>query len=270
MKIFRRIYLGIVMLFLYAPLIVMVFFSFNKGDNTYVFKGFSTKWYVELFTNGEKFLSPLLNTLIIAVLSSLIATLLGTLAAYGIYKLRTKWIKSAIMTVTNIPMMNPDIVTGISLMLLFVFIGKLFSLTNSVGFITILIAHITFNLPYVILSVLPKLNQMDSFLPEAALDLGCTPLMTFKKVTLPTISSGIITGAIMAFTLSLDDFVISYFTSGHFKTLPILIYNMVKKPLKPTVYALYSLILLIAFIMLIIYNVIESKQNSKSNLGKEA
>lgn len=267
MKLFRRIYLGIVMLFLYAPVIIMVVFSFNKGNSTFVFKGFSTKWYVELFTNGEKFVSPLLNTLLIAVLSSIIATVLGTVAAYGIYRLRSKALRSAYMSVTNLPMMNPDIVTGVSLMLMFVFVGKLFSLVDSVGFITILAAHITFNLPYVILSVLPKFNQMDKYLPEAALDLGCTPTITFLKVILPTVSSGIITGFIMAFTLSLDDFVISYFTSGHFQTLPILIYDMVKKPMKPTVYALYSIILLVVFLLLIIYNVIQSRSSERT--GKE-
>ena len=268
MKVFGKIYMGIIMLFLYAPVIVMIVFSLNSGNSTYVFKGFSLKWYAELFTNGEKFVSPLLNTLIIAVLSSVIATVLGTIAAYGIYRLRRKVLRSAYMLVTNIPMMNPDIVTGVSLMLLFVFIGKLFSLVDSVGFFTILAAHITFNLPYVILSVLPKFNQMDKFLPEAALDLGCTPSKTFMKVILPAASSGIITGFIMAFTLSLDDFVISYFTSGHFQTLPILIYDMVRKPMKPTVYALYTIILLVVFVLLIVYNVIQSRSDNKERKKK--
>ncbi len=254
MKLFRRIYMGIIILFLYAPLIVMVFFSFNKGKDTFVFKGFTLDNYFDLFTNGDTFVDPLLNTFMIAILSAVIATVLGTMAAYGIFKLKNKLARSAIMSVTNIPMMNPDIVTGISLMLLFVFVGKLFASSNQLGFFTILIAHITFNLPYVILSVLPKFNQMNKHLPEAALDLGCTPTQTFMKVILPNVSSGILTGFIMAFTLSLDDFVISYFTSGHFQTLPILIYTMVKKPLRPNVYALYSLILVIVFVMLVFYN----------------
>ena len=260
MKIFRKIYMAIVMLFLYAPLLVMVFFSFNKGKDTFVFKGFTLDNYIDLFTNGDIFVDPMLNTLLIAILSAVIATVLGTLAAYGIFKLRSKIAKSAIMTVTNIPMMNPDIVTGISLMLLFVFIGRILASSNQLGFVTILIAHITFNLPYVILSVLPKFNQMDKHLPEAALDLGCTPSQTFMKVILPNVSSGIITGFIMAFTLSLDDFVISYFTSGHFQTLPVLIYTMVKKPLRPNVYALYTIILLVIFIMLIFYNISQSHE----------
>lgn len=247
------------MLFLYAPLIVMVFFSFNEGKDTFVFKGFTLGNYIDLFSNGDIFVDPLLNTLLIAVLSAVIATVLGTLAAYGIFKLRSKIAKSAIMTVTNIPMMNPDIVTGISLMLLFVFIGRILASNNQLGFATILIAHITFNLPYVILSVLPKFNQMDKHLPEAALDLGCNPSQTFMKVILPNVSSGIVTGFIMAFTLSLDDFVISYFTSGHFQTLPVLIYTMVKKPLRPNVYALYTIILVVIFLMLIFYNVSQSR-----------
>lgn len=267
MKTFRRIYMGIVMLFLYSPLLIMVFFSFNKGKDTFVFKGFTLDNYIDLFTNGDIFVDPLLNTLLIAVLSAVIATVLGTMAAYGIFKLRSKIAKSAIMTVTNIPMMNPDIVTGISLMLLFVFIGRLLASSNQLGFVTILIAHITFNLPYVILSVLPKFNQMNKHLPEAALDLGCTPTQTFMKVILPNVSSGIITGFIMAFTLSLDDFVISYFTSGHFQTLPVLIYTMVKKPLRPNVYALYTIILLVIFVMLVFYNVSQSREVKAEKKG---
>ena len=267
MKTFRRIYMGIVMLFLYSPLLIMVFFSFNKGKDTFVFKGFTLDNYIDLFTNGDIFVDPLLNTLLIAVLSAVIATVLGTMAAYGIFKLRSKIAKSAIMTVTNIPMMNPDIVTGISLMLLFVFIGRLLASSNQLGFVTILIAHITFNLPYVILSVLPKFNQMNKHLPEAALDLGCTPTQTFMKVILPNVSSGIITGFIMAFTLSLDDFVISYFTSGHFQTLPVLIYTMVKKPLRPNVYALYTIILLVIFVMLVFYNISQSREVKAEKKG---
>ena len=267
MKVFKKIYMGIVMLFLYAPLIVMVFFSFNEGKDTFIFKGFTLDNYIDLFTNGDVFVDPLLNTFLIAALSAIIATVLGTLAAYGIFKLRSKIAKSAIMTITNIPMMNPDIVTGISLMLLFVFIGRLLASNNQLGFTTILIAHITFNLPYVILSVLPKFNQMDKHLPEAALDLGCTPSQTFIKVILPNVSSGIITGFIMAFTLSLDDFVISYFTSGHFQTLPVLIYTMVKKPLRPNVYALYTIILLVIFLMLIFYNVSQSREIKAEKKG---
>jgi spermidine/putrescine transport system permease protein len=160
-------------------------------------------------------------------------------------------------------MMNADIVTGISLMFLFVFIGKIIGLTESLGFITVLVAHITFNLPYVILSVLPKLKQTDSHLHEAALDLGCTPIKAFFKVILPSISTGIMTGMIMAFTLSLDDFVISYFTCGDYQTLPIIIYNMTKKSVTPDTYALSTLIFIVIFVLLILYNILSSKAESK-------
>ena len=169
------------------------------------------------------------------------------------------------MSVTNIPMMNADIVTGVSLMLLFVFFGRLFGLDESLGFLTVLIAHITFNLPYVILSVLPKLRQTDSSLAEAALDLGCTPVKAFFKVVLPSISTGIVTGMIMAFTLSLDDFVISYFTCGHYQTLPIVIYNMTKKTVKPDVYALSTFIFISVFVLLILYNMLQT--NSEKRRG---
>ena len=169
-------------------------------------------------------LEALKHTLLIAILSATISTILGTAASVGITTLKSKLAKSAIMSVTNIPMMNADIVTGISLMFLFVFIGKFVGSSESLGGATVLIAHITFNLPYVILSVLPKLKQTDVHLSEAALDLGCTPVKAFFKVVMPSISTGIFTGLIMAFTLSLDDFVISYFTCGSYQTLPIVMY----------------------------------------------
>ena len=167
------------------------------------------------------------------------------------------------MSVTNIPMMNADIVTGISLMLLFVFIGRIIGLNESLGFFTVLIAHITFNLPYVILSVIPKLKQTDSHLSEAALDLGCTPFKAFFKVVLPSISSGVFSGFIMAFTLSLDDFVISYFTCGHYQTLPIVIYNMTKKTVTPDAYALSTIIFVVIFALLVLYNTIQNKAEKK-------
>lgn len=264
MKILSRLYIVLIMIFLYAPLAVMVVFSFNSSNSTSVFAGFSFRWYSELF-ESDTILSALKNTLVLAVLSSFIATVLGSVAAVGILNYKRKWTKSAIMTTTNIPMMNPDIVTGISMMLLFVFVGRLVSLKTSLGFITVLISHITFNLPYVILSVMPKLRQMDFHLPEAALDLGCTPFKAFFKVVLPNISSGIVTGFIMAFTLSLDDFVISYFTTGpDFQTLPILIYTMTKKRVTPDMYALSSLIFLCVLILLILFNVTQSKNNKRS------
>ncbi len=265
MKILSKIYIGLIIFFLYAPVAVMVFFSFNSGDSVWVFEGFSLDWYASLVTNSYM-LDALKNTIILAISSAVISTALGTMAAVGIFKMRNKLAKSLAMTVTNIPMMNADIVTGISLMLLFIFFGKLLSLMEPLGFVTVLIAHITFNLPYVILSVIPKLAQTDKNLEEAALDLGCTPLKAFFKIVIPSISTGIFTGFIMAFTLSLDDFVISYFTCGHYQTLPIVIYNMTKKTVSPDVYSLSTLIFFAVFALLILYNALQNgteKRRSK-------
>jgi len=262
MKALQRLYVALILIFLYAPVAVMVMFSFNSAESVWIFEGFSLDWYKSLIFD-EAMLTALEHTLIIAVLSALISTVLGTAAAVGINALQNKLAKKAIMTVTNIPLMNADIVTGISLMLLFVFIGKFLGLNESLGFITVLIAHITFNLPYVILSVLPKLKQTDSHLPEAALDLGCTPFKAFFKVVLPSISTGIATGMIMAFTLSLDDFVISYFTCGHYQTLPIVIYNMTKKTVTPDTYALSTIIFVSVFVLLVLYNALQSKTDKR-------
>lgn len=265
MKFLSRLYVTLILIFLYAPVAVMVLFSFNSAESVWVFEGFSFEWYKNLLFD-ETMLTALQHTLIIAVLSALISTVLGTAAAVGIESLRNKLAKKAIMTVTNIPMMNADIVTGVSLMLLFVFIGKLIGLNESLGFPTVLIAHITFNLPYVILSVLPKLKQTDSHLPEAALDLGCTPFKAFFKVVLPSISTGIATGMIMAFTLSLDDFVISYFTCGHYQTLPIVIYNMTKRTVTPDTYALSTIIFVSVFVLLILYNTLQTNAEKKEGI----
>lgn len=262
MKILSRIYIALILVFLYAPILVMVIFSFNSAESVWVFESFSLDWYKELIYNGAM-LNALKHTIIIAVLSAVISTVVGTAAAVGITSIRNKIAKSAIMSITNIPMMNADIVTGISLMLLFVFIGRLIGLNESLGFLTVLIAHITFNLPYVILSVIPKLKQTDSHLSEAALDLGCTPFKAFFKVVLPSISSGVFSGFVMAFTLSLDDFVISYFTCGHYQTLPIVIYNMTKKTVTPDAYALSTIIFVAIFALLVLYNTIQNKAEKK-------
>ena len=254
MKGFSKIYIALVLVFLFAPIAVLIFFSFNSGSSTSVFEGFSLKWYKELFKNAE-ILEALKNSLILAVTSAAISTVIGTAAAFGIHHMKKKWLRQSVMSITNIPMMNPDIITGISLMFLFVFVGALLGLQTKLNFATMLIAHVTFCLPYVILNVLPKFRQMDRSLPEAALDLGCTPLQSFFKVQLPTILPGVFTGMIMAFTMSLDDFVISYFTSGvDFQTLPILIYSMTKKSVKPTIYALSTLIFIIILVLLLISN----------------
>lgn len=263
MKLISKIYIALIIFFLYAPIAVMVVFSFNSSNSTAVFEGFSLHWYSELFAN-DTVTTALLNTLILAVSSAIIATVLGSVAAVGIHSYRRKWTKSVVMSATNIPMMNPDIVTGISMMLLFVFIGRMMALRSSLSFITLLIAHVTFNLPYVILSVMPKLHQLDTHLSEAALDLGCTPFKAFFKVILPSISSGIVTGFIMAFTLSLDDFVISYFTTGpDFQTLPLLIYSMTKRRVTPDMYALSTLMFAAVLTLLILFNFAQARATRK-------
>ena len=254
MKKASKIYTGLVMLFLFAPILILLIFSFNEAKSLSVFSGFSFKWYRELFRDSET-LGAVRNTLILALSAAAISTVMGTAAAVGMNKLRNRYIRAAMDSVTDIPMINPDIITGISLMLMFVFVGRLFGAATSLNFGTMLIAHITFCLPYVILQVLPKLQQMDKSLPEAAMDLGCTPLRAFIKVEIPEIMPGIVTGLIMAFTLSLDDFVISYFTSGNgFQTLPIRIYNMTKKTVTPKMYALATIIFFVILALLLISN----------------
>lgn len=263
-----NIFIGIIYFLLYAPLLVMVFFSFNEAKSTSVFTGFSLKWYRELFSSSTT-MTALKNTLILAVLSSVIATVIGTAAAVYIYYLRKKWWKNTLDIVTNIPMMNPDIVTGVSLMLLFVFVGRLVGAANSLSFITLLIAHITFNLPYVILNVLPKLNQTDSHLVEAAQDLGSTPTEAFFRVILPAIMPGVTSGLLMAFTLSLDDFVISYYTTGSsFQTLPLLIFSMTKKAVKPDMYALSTIIFVTVLVLLLTVNIGQIKAAEKNEKHK--
>lgn len=263
------VYIALLLIFLYAPIIVLAVYSFNESNSMAVFSGLSLKWYVELF-NDEATMSALKNTLILAVTSSIIATVLGTAAAVGINYMRNKPLKTATKLITDIPMMNPDIVTGISMMLLFVFAASLFHKTGVLGFWTLLIAHITFNLPYVILSVLPKFGQMDSNLINAANDLGCTPVRTFFKVTLPSILPGVLTGLIMSFTLSLDDFVISYFVSGpEFQTLPIRIFAMTKKRVTPDMYALSTILFVSILILLLLINLSQRERSEKKHFKKK-
>ena len=262
MKIASKIYTTLIFVFMYAPIAIMIFFSFNSSRSTAKFEGFSTKWYEELFRNDEV-AEALKNTLILAVLSALIATVIGTAAAVGISKMKNKYLKGGIKGLTNIPMMNPDIVTGVSLLLLFASVGTVLGIQGR-SFITVLIAHITFNLPYVVLNVLPKINQMDKHLPEAAMDLGCTPVESFLKVELPAIMPGVLSGMLMAFTLSLDDFIITQFTKGEgFYTLPTYIYAMTKKTVKPDMYALSALMFLAILILLIASNVLQAKMDSQ-------
>ena len=254
MKPIAKVYTAIIFLFLFAPIAILLVFSFNSGNSLSVFSGFSLYWYKELFQDSNT-LEALRNTLVLALCAAILSTVLGTAASVGMNKLRSKYMRAAMNTVTNLPMVNPEIITGISLMLMFVFVGQMMGLSTSLNFGTILIAHVTFCLPFVILQVLPKLRQMDPALPEAAMDLGCPPLKAFLKVELPEIFPGILTGVIMAFTLSLDDFVISYFTTGNgFETLPIRIYSMTKKTVTPKMYALATLIFFVILILLLLSN----------------
>ena len=258
MKPASKVFTALIMIFLFAPIVILLVFSFNEAKSLSVFSGFSLYWYRELFRDSET-LNAVKNTLVLAVCAAAISTVMGTAAAVGINKLRNRYLHAVMDTVTNIPMINPEIITGISLMLMFVFVGRLFGAATSLSFWTMLIAHVTFCLPYVILQVLPKLQQMDASLPEAAMDLGCTPLRAFFKVEIPEILPGIITGLIMAFTLSLDDFVISYFTAGNgFQTLPIRIYSMTKKTVTPKMYALATIIFFVILALLLISNLSDS------------
>ncbi|MBE6955632.1 MAG: ABC transporter permease [Ruminococcaceae bacterium] len=269
MKTVSKIYTALIFLFLFAPIFILIVFSFNESKSLSVFSEFSFKWYKELF-NDQDTLASVKNTLILAISASAVSTVMGTAAAVGIHKLRRKYLRTILDTVTNIPMVNPDIITGISLMLMFVFFGSMIGSRTSLSFWTMLLAHITFCLPYVILQVLPKLQQMDPALPEAAMDLGCTPLQAFFKAELPEILPGVVTGAIMAFTLSLDDFVISYFTQGNgFQTLPIRIYSMTKKTVTPKMYALATIIFFVILALLLISNLVDPDDAQKVKDAKQ-
>lgn len=252
----KRIYVGLIFLFLYAPMFTLIVFSFNQSKSRARWGGFTFKWYIKLFSN-EEVLAAFTNTMMLAFLSALIATVIGTIAALAINKMK-KADKSIIMGVTNIPMLNAEIVTGISLMLLFLYFKVRF------GFMTILLSHITFNIPYVILSVMPRIKQLNSSTYEAALDLGANPLYAFYKVVLPDIMPGIISGFLMAFTMSLDDFIITHFTKGPgVDTLSTKIYAQVKKGVNPEMYALSTIIFISVLILLILINLLPQKMGKK-------
>ncbi len=263
MKKTNRIFTVLIFIFLYIPMAVLILGSFNTGKSLSVFEGFTLRQYAELFRD-EDLLALLGNSLLIAILSTAIATAFGTFAAVGIHSLKPK-MRKVVMSLTNIPMTNPDIVTGISLSLLFVFIGTgMLGNKQSLNFWTLLIAHITFNLPYVILNVMPKLQQMNPALQDAAMDLGCTPLQSFFKVTIHEIMPGIVSGAIMAFTMSLDDFVISYFVTGtDFVTLPVKIYSFTKKPIHPKIYAMFTLLFLLIFLLMVTMNLLQIRGDKR-------
>ena len=269
MKKINRLITVLIFIFLYIPMVVLIVASFNTGKDITEFEGFTFSQYAAVFQD-RSLLALLGNSIIISVLASAIATCFGTVAAVGIHSLRPR-MRKTVMALTNIPMTNPDIVTGISLSLLFVFVGsKMLGQRDSLTFWTLLIAHITFNLPYVILNVMPKLRQMDNSLTEAAMDLGCTPVQSFFKVTLPEIMPGVISGAIMAFTMSLDDFVISYFVTGlDFITLPVEIYTYTKKQIHPKIYAMFTMLFLLIFVLMVVMNVLQLRQDKAKQARKK-
>ncbi len=245
--LFSRIILVFVFLFLYAPILVLIFFSFNASNSQTAFSGFSLRWYVDLFSDSS-ILIALKNTLIVGVVSAALATVIGTFAAVGIFCMKNKP-KELIMNITYLPVLNPDILTAISMMLVFQMLSLEF------GLLTLIIAHTTFNIPYVILSVMPKLRQLNMSEYEAALDLGAKPFTALRKVVYPSIKPGIVTGLIMAFTMSIDDFIISYFTKGTgVQTLPIVIYSMTKRKVTPKINALSTLMFVVVLVLLIIVN----------------
>ena len=247
-----KVFTVLVFLFLYLPMLVLAVASFNRGNDPQVFKGFTLGNYAALFQDGV-LLPLLLNSVIVALISSLLATVLGTAATLGIQRMKPG-LRRFTMALTNIPLTNPEIVTGVSLALLFAFVGQAMKLKSIMGFWTLLIAHVTFNLPYVILSVQPKLLQMDENLTEAALDLGCTPFRAFWKVILPEIMPGVIPGALLSFTMSLDDFIISYFTSYTDKNLSMVIYSAARKGIEPSIYALSTIMFLVVLALLLVIN----------------
>ena len=263
MKKAGNIYIAVIFAVMYMPLIVMVIFSFNAANSTSNFSGFSTYWYSEMLRDAAT-MQALKNTFVLAGATAVCSTVLGTVAAVGIFGMKNKWFKSGILSVTNIPMMNPEIVTGVSLMLLFAFVGRITSSPEALGFGTMLIDHVTFSLPYVVLNVLPKLRQTDPHLAEAAQDLGSTPVQAFFRVVLPSIMPGIVSGALMAFTLSIDDFVISHYVSGSYVTLPLLIYSMTKKRVTPKMYAVCTCIFLSVLALLLIMNIMQIRQAKKN------
>ncbi len=265
MKKTNRVLTVLIFIFLYIPMAVLIVASFNTGKDLTRFEGFTLKQYAALFQDKD-LLGLLGNSLLIALLSTFISVAFGTLAAVGIHSLKPK-MRKVVLSLTNIPMTNPDIVTGVSLSLLFVFVGTgLLGHRESLNFGTLLIAHVTFGLPYVILNVMPKLQQMNPALVDASMDLGCTPVQAFFKVIIHEIMPGIISGGVMAFTMSLDDFVISYFVTGSdFVTLPVEIYTYTKKPIAPKVYAMFTLLFLLIAVLMVGMNLMQLRAARKTD-----
>ena len=253
----KKIYIALIFIFLYAPIATLMVLSFNASKTRAKWGGFTMKWYVSLFQNKD-ILNALSNTLIIALSSALIATVIGTIACVAMNSMHRRT-KAIMMGITNIPMLNAEIVTGISLMLLFISFGLKF------GMGTILLSHITFNIPYVILSVMPRMKQLNPSTYEAALDLGASPLIAFFKVVFPDLLPGILSGFLMAFTMSLDDFIITHFTKGAgVDTLSTKIYTEVKKGIKPEMYALSTIIFVTVLVLLFLVNLSPSKKADKT------
>lgn len=252
-KISKNIYLTLIFAFLYMPIAFLIVFSFNQGKYSGNWKGFSLHWYQALFED-KMIMSALANTLVIAVLAAIVSTIIGLFGAYSIYRMKSRP-RKLLLTSNNIPLLNPDIVTGVSLMALFVF------LQFRLGFITMLIAHITFCIPYVVLSILPKLKQLPKDIVDAAMDLGATPVQAFFMVILPEIMPGVVTGALIAFTLSIDDFVISFFTTGNgVNNLSIAIFSMARRGISPKINALSTIMFLVVMALLLIINLREEKE----------
>lgn len=257
---FGRAYIGLIMIFLYAPIFVLITFSFNDSRSHVVWNGFTFDWYRSLVQNSA-IMEAFYTSLVLAALSAVLATIAGTFAAIGFYYMKSRW-KTPLMHINNIPMMNADIVTAVSLSLLFVSLGSF--LRFRLGFTTLLLSHITFSIPYVVLCIMPKLRQLDSNLVDAACDLGCTWMGAFRKVIIPEIRPGIINGVIIAFTLSIDDFIISYFTAGgNVMTLPMQIFAMTRRRTTPEINALSTILFVTVLTLLIIVNIRQSRQEER-------
>ena len=261
------LFMGIVFLVLYAPILVLIAFSFNASKSSAVWTGFTLDWYVELF-HDSYILAALRTTLLVSVLATIIATIVGTAAAIGFHNMKRRS-RNVLLAVNNIPLTNADIITGVSMMLLFVAafgafnstLGQALGVKLSLGFGTLLIAHVTFDIPYVILSVMPKLRQLDPNIAEAAQDLGATSWYAFRKVILPELMPGIVNGMLIAFTMSIDDFVISYFTAGSgANTLSMVVYSMVRRQISPKINALSTLMFVIVLALLVVINLRQARQ----------
>ncbi|NLJ73507.1 MAG: ABC transporter permease [Firmicutes bacterium] len=260
-KFLQRTYIYLIFAFLYLPIAVLVALSFNDARSRGTWGGFTLRWYGELFRD-RTIMNSLYSTLIIGISAAVIATIIGTIAAIGIHNSHG-WRRKLVMNLTYIPVLNPDIVTAISLMILFVFARV------RLGYLTLLLAHITFNIPYVILSVLPKLRQLNIHLYEAAVDLGATPWYAFRKVIIPEIMPGIVTGLLLAFTLSIDDFVISFFTTGSgVSTLSITVYSMARRGINPKINALSTIMFTFVLVLLVIVNIRQGRDEKKERNGK--